>query len=51
VSFGVRLYICKEADWAAILERGHSHLCGVERWLGLEREVTLILEFFFFCYP
>jgi hypothetical protein len=35
---GAYIYIYKGADWAAILERGLSHLCGVKRRLGLERE-------------
>jgi hypothetical protein len=29
--------------WAAIFE-GHFYLCGVERRIGLERGVTLVLE-------
>jgi hypothetical protein len=40
------MYICEGAGLAAILERGHSYLCGVEMRLGLERGVALVLELF-----
>jgi hypothetical protein len=49
----IYIYVCvcvcararEGAGWVAILE-GHSHLCGVERRLGLVRGVTLVLELF-----